>query len=45
MCLGAWSLLGYVKDQDVLSVTALPDLEDGEVEETLEDDWDAIIVD
>lgn len=36
-------MLGYVQDQDVMSVTMLPDLEDGELEEELEDGWDAIV--
>ena len=43
MCLGAWSLLGYVKDIDVKAVTVLPDLKDDEEEEPLADDWDLII--
>jgi hypothetical protein len=41
MCLGAWSLMGYVRDSDVKAVTMLPDLEDEE-EEPLEENWDAI---
>ena len=41
MCLGQWSLMGYVKDKDVLAVTRLDDVE-GEEEEELEDDWDKI---
>ena len=36
LCLGAWSLMGLVKDKDVLDVTRMPDLkaqeEDSEVE-------------
>jgi hypothetical protein len=43
MCLGAWSLMGYVKDNDVKAVTVLPDLKEGEEEEPLADDWDLII--
>lgn len=43
MCLGQWSLMGYVKDKDVLAVTRLDDVE-GEVEEELEDDWDRILM-
>jgi hypothetical protein len=42
MCLGVWSSLGYVEDRDVLAVTALADLGDGEEEEELEEDWDKI---
>ena len=41
MCLGAWSLMGYVRDSDVKAVTMLPDLEDDE-EEPLEENWDVI---
>ena len=41
MCLGAWSLMGYVRDSDVKAVTMLPDLEDDE-EEPLEENWDMI---
>jgi len=41
MCLQAWSLLGYVKNKDVLSVTWLPETE-GEDDEDLEDGWDDI---
>ena len=41
MCLGAWSLMGYVQDSDVKAVTMLPDLEDDK-EEPLEENWDVI---
>jgi hypothetical protein len=40
MCLGSWSLLGLVKDQDILAITVQPEVE-GE-EEELPDSWDAI---
>ena len=43
MCLGQWSLMGYVKDKDVLAVTRLDDVK-GEEEEDLEDDWDKILI-
>jgi hypothetical protein len=43
LCLGAWSLLGYVLRNDVLSVTCLPDLEEGEEEEMLGENWDMIV--
>lgn len=43
MCLGVWSLLGYVKDEDVLSVTKLDDIPEGEEEEELEEGWDRIV--
>ena len=41
MCLGAWSLMGYIKDNDIKAVTVVPEVE-GEKEE-LADDWDAIV--
>jgi hypothetical protein len=40
MCLGVWSKHGFVKDTDVMSVAALPELY-GE-EEKLEAGWDKI---
>jgi hypothetical protein len=40
MCVGAWSLMGYVKDKDVKAATAVPDVEG--VEEELDEDWDNI---
>lgn len=42
MCLGVWSVMGYVKDSDVKAVTALPDLKDGEQEPELDEDWDRL---
>ncbi len=41
MCLGVWSKLGYVEDEDVKSVTIQPEV-DGE-EQPLADNWDAIL--
>lgn len=43
MCLGVWSLLGYVEDEDVLAVAKLDDIPEGEEEEELEEGWDAIL--
>jgi hypothetical protein len=43
ICLGAWSLAGYVKDVDLKAVTVLPDLREDEEEERLAEDWDLII--
>jgi hypothetical protein len=37
MCVGAWSLLRYVRDSELEAVTVLPDLKEGEEEESLED--------
>ncbi|KAF8873248.1 hypothetical protein BD779DRAFT_1452095, partial [Infundibulicybe gibba] len=41
MCLGVWSKLGYVLDNDVLAVAA--NKKDVDEEGDLEDDWDAIV--
>jgi hypothetical protein len=43
MCLGVWSLLGYVKDTDMKAVVILPELRADEEEEELELDWDRIL--
>jgi hypothetical protein len=43
MCVAEWSAIGFVKDSDITSVAALPDVV-GE-EEELGHDWDAIVVD
>jgi hypothetical protein len=40
MCLGNWSLLGFVKDKDIYAVTALAEVEGDE--EELPEGWDAI---
>ncbi|KIK95454.1 hypothetical protein PAXRUDRAFT_140644, partial [Paxillus rubicundulus Ve08.2h10] len=40
LCLGAWSLLGLIKTEDVLAVAALEDVEGDK--EALEDGWDGI---
>jgi hypothetical protein len=42
MCVGSWSLLGFVKDRDVRAATALPEVE-GDEEEP-DSKWDAITV-
>ena len=44
LCLGNWSLLGYIKDSDVEAVAMMPDVE-GNVEEELEEGWDKILFD
>lgn len=41
MCLGVWSLMGYVKDSDVKAVTGKAEIE-GDKEE-LPEGWDNII--
>ena len=43
MCLGIWSILGYVKDSDVKAVVTLPELRADEEEGELELDWDKIL--
>jgi hypothetical protein len=43
MCVGEWSSMGFVKDQDLKVAAALPDV-DGE-ERELDKDWDRIIMD
>lgn len=42
MCLGAWSLMGYVWDSNVKAVTMLPELKEDEEEEPLKENWDLI---
>jgi len=44
MCLGVWSLLGYVQDNDIKEVTALEELIGEERMDTLSADWDTIDV-
>ena len=39
MCVGIWSKFGYVKDEDVLAVSQLPDID---AEKELKEDWDAL---
>ena len=43
MCLGVWSILGYVKDSDVKAVVVLPELQADEQEEELEIGWDRVL--
>jgi len=40
MCLGVWSLLGFVKDSDVKAVVVLPELRADEDEGELKAHWD-----
>ncbi|KAF8805656.1 hypothetical protein BYT27DRAFT_7104087 [Phlegmacium glaucopus] len=40
LCLGVWSLMGYVKDDDVKLAAVLPEV-DGEEEEPA-DNWDSV---
>ncbi|KIK77635.1 hypothetical protein PAXRUDRAFT_166211, partial [Paxillus rubicundulus Ve08.2h10] len=41
LCLGIWSGLGLIKDEDIKKVIALPDIE-GDNEVNLADGWDRI---
>lgn len=41
LCLKLWSLLGLVKDKDVLNVAVMPDVE-GDEKIELEKGWDLI---
>ena len=43
LCVGSWSLLGLVKDSDVLAVSAMKDLE-GNDEIDLKDGWNSILL-
>jgi hypothetical protein len=40
MCVGEWSQLGYVKDNDIRAAATLPEVEGDE--EELARDWDSI---
>ena len=40
LCLGNWSLLGYIQDKDITAVTALPEVLGDE--EELEAGWDSL---
>jgi hypothetical protein len=43
LCLGIWSKLNLVKNDDIKAVISLPDIQDG-LEMELEDGWDRIII-
>jgi hypothetical protein len=43
MCLGVWSLLGYVRDSDVKAVVVLPEFQADEEEGELNVGWDRIL--
>ncbi|KAF8812189.1 hypothetical protein BYT27DRAFT_7078247, partial [Phlegmacium glaucopus] len=43
LCLGNWSLLGYIKDSDVEVVARMPDVQ-GDKEEELGEGWDSILL-
>jgi hypothetical protein len=43
MCLGAWSLRGYVKDSDIKAIVTLPELPVDAKEDDLAVGWDMVI--
>lgn len=43
MCVGGWSLLGYVQDSDVKAVAMLAEVPANTAEEDLAVDWDVIV--
>jgi hypothetical protein len=42
MCLGAWSLLGFVSDSDIKAVVRLPEYPADTMEDDIAIGWDAI---
>ncbi|TFY73221.1 hypothetical protein EWM64_g10791 [Hericium alpestre] len=43
LCLGEWSLLGFVRDSDIIKVAQMNDVEDGDGDDyEIEEGWDAI---
>ena len=42
MCLGAWSVLGFVNNSDIKAVVVLPGVPADAKEDALADGWDAI---
>ena len=43
MCLGAWSLLGYVRDSDIKAIVTLPELPANAKEDVLAAGWDMVM--
>jgi len=41
LCLGVWSAMGYVRNEDIKAATVLPEVGPDEVE-VLPEDWDNI---
>ena len=44
MCVGAWSLLGYVKNSDLMDITGLPKEDKNKTEYDVHDGWNAVLV-
>ena len=42
MCLGQWSLLKLIRDEDMLAVSVLADIQGDE--EAFDDGWDSIVL-
>ena len=40
MCLGAWSMLGLVENDDIKAVASLPDVVDDN--DNMDDEWDYV---
>ena len=43
LCVGNWSLHGYIHDSDVLAASVLPDVQ-GDVEVEFPEGWDTIVL-
>jgi len=43
MCIGIWSLLGYVKDSNIMAAVALPEVPAYMKEDELATRWDSIL--
>ena len=43
MCIGAWSLLGYVKTADIKKDVNVPEDDSEECDDDVAEGWDAII--
>ena len=46
LCLGAWSVLGFIDNKDIRAISTLPDVpdkRDDEGEFEMEEGWDAIL--
>jgi hAT family C-terminal dimerisation region len=43
LCLGSWSLQGFVKDSDARAIAMLPDVEGDDLDFEMEEGWDKIV--
>lgn len=44
MCVGNWSLAGFIHRADSRKVAQMPEIDEGEVNDAFEDGWDKIKV-